>query len=95
LRVVVAYAISTRNIEHLTLRINGEKLQYRRTAVDGNAIYEAEVPSATLTAGPLLNIDLDVEALDTLPAATRKFGIAVRSVELAPIENLALPTAQN
>src|SRR5262249_20232248 len=95
LRVVVAYAISTRNIEHLTLRINGEKLQYRRTAVDGNAIYEAEVPSATLTAGPLLNIHLDVEALDTLPAATRKFGIAVRSVELVPIENLALPTAQN
>jgi hypothetical protein len=40
LRVVVAYAISMRNMEGLTLRINGEKLQYRRTVVDGNVVYE-------------------------------------------------------
>ena len=95
LRVVVAYAISARNIEHLTLRINGEKLRYRRTVADGNVVYEAEVLPTMLTAGPLLNIDFDVDALDTLPGAARQFGVAVRRVELIPIRNLALPTDQN
>ena len=95
LRVVVAYAMSARNIEHLTLRINGEKLQYRRMVADGNVVYEAEVPPTMLTDGPLLNIDFDVDALDTLPGAARQFGVAVRRVELLPIRNLALPTDQN
>jgi hypothetical protein len=95
LRVVVAYAISMRNIEHLTLRINGEKLHYRRSVADGNVVYEADVPPTSLTAGSLLNIDFDVDALDTLPGAARQFGVAVRRVELLPTENLTLPTDQN
>jgi hypothetical protein len=96
LRVVVAYAISTQNIERLTLRINGEKLQYRRTMTDNNNfVYEAEVPPTTLIAGPLLNIDFDVDALDTLPGAARQFGVAIRRVEIIPIGNSALPTDQN
>jgi hypothetical protein len=95
LRVVVAYAISMRNIEGLTLRINGEKLRYRRTMRDGNVVYETDALPTTLTAGPLLNIDFDVDALDTLPGVVRQFGVAVRRVELIPIRNLALPTEQN
>jgi hypothetical protein len=88
LRVVVAYAISTRNIENLTLRVNGEKLPYRRTMTDGNVVYETDALPTTLTAGPLLNIDFDVDALDSLPGAARQFGVAVRRVELIPIRNL-------
>ena len=88
LRVVVAYAISMRNIEGLTLRVNGEKLPYRRTITDGNVVYETDALPTTLTAGPLLNIDFDVDALDSLPGAARQFGVAVRRVELIPIKNL-------
>jgi len=95
LRVVVGYAISTRNIERLTLRVNGEKLHYRRTVAEGNIVYEAEVAPTTLNAGPLLNIDFDVDSLDTLPGAdARQFGVMVRRVELLPTVNLALPTDQ-
>jgi hypothetical protein len=88
LRVVVAYALSMRNIENLTLRVNGEKLPYRRTMRDGNVVYETDALPTTLTAGPLLNIDFDVDALDSLPGAVRQFGVAVRRVELMPIRNL-------
>jgi hypothetical protein len=91
LRVVVAYALSVRNIEGLTLRINGEKLPYRRTMTDSNVVYETDALPTTLTAGPVLNIDFDVDALDTLPGTARQFGVAVRRVELIPIRNLALP----
>jgi hypothetical protein len=91
----VGYAISTRNIERLTLRVNGEKLHYRRTVAEGNIVYEAEVAPTTLNAGPLLNIDFDVDSLDTLPGAdARQFGVMVRRVELLPTVNLALPTDQ-
>jgi hypothetical protein len=95
LRVVVGYAISERNIEHLTLRINGQRLQYRRVVADGNVVYETEPLPTALTAGPLLNLDFDVDALDTLPGAARQFGVAVRRVELIPVRSLALPAHQN
>ena len=77
-----------RNIEGLTLRVNGEKLPYRRTMTDGNIVYETGALPTTLTAGPLLNIDFGVDALDTLPGVVRQFGVAVRRVELIPIRNL-------
>lgn len=87
LRVVVAYAPSMRNIDGLKLRVNGRKLDYRRTRTDGNFIYQAEFDPSTLSTGPLLNVDLQVDALDTLPGATRNFGIAVRRVEVLPVKD--------
>jgi len=87
LRVVGAYAPSMRNIEGLKLRVNGRKLDYRRAPTDGNFIYQAEFDPSTLSTGPLLNVDLQVDALDTLPGATRNFGIAVRRVEVLPVKD--------
>jgi hypothetical protein len=90
LRVVVAYVISTRNIEGLILRANGKTLQYQRTIADGNVIYEAELSPTVLAAEPLLNIDIDVDGLDTLPGAGRQFGVAIRRVEIVPANNSLL-----
>jgi hypothetical protein len=87
LKVVAAYALSMRNIEHLTLLANGRQLDYRRTFSDGNIVYEAELDQQTLSARPLLDIDLGVDFLDAPAGVARRLGIAIRSVEIVPIED--------
>ena len=87
LRVVAAYAVSMRNVERLTLRANGQKLGYRRSFSDGDIVYEAELDPQILTARPLLDIDLGVDALDTPAGGARRLEIAIRRVEIAPIEH--------
>ena len=87
LRVVAAYAVSMRNVERLALRANGQKLGYRRSFSDGDIVYEAELDPQVLTARPLLDIDLGVDALDTPAGGARRLGIAIRRVEIAPIED--------
>jgi hypothetical protein len=86
LRVVVAYAISMRNIERLNVMVNGRNLSYHRTFADGNVVYEAEFDRRIVT-GPLFEIDLAVDALQTPPGGTRSLGIAVRRVEVLPIKD--------
>jgi hypothetical protein len=85
LRVIVAYAVSARNIEGLTLYVNGQRLQYHRKFADGNSVYEAQLPSAALSARPVLDVDLVVGSLDILPGVARQFGVAVRRVEIVPM----------
>jgi hypothetical protein len=85
LRIIVAYAVSTRNIEDLGLYVDGQRLQYHRTFADGNFVYEAELPSDALSARPVLDTDLVVGSLDILPGAARRFGVAVRRVEIVPV----------
>jgi hypothetical protein len=87
LRVVVAYAISMRNIDKLKLRVNGHTLPYRRMFADGNVIYDADLSADQMSERPLLNLDFVVESLDILPGAARQFGIAVRRVEIRPVQN--------
>src|SRR5262245_36510098 len=86
LRVVAASALSPRNIDNLDLDANGHKLQYRRIIVDGEVVYEAELPAEVVGQKPLLDIDLAVSALDSIPNATRQFGIAIRQVEIQPAD---------
>ena len=86
LRVVAASALSTRNIDDLELDANGHKLQYRRMIADGNVVYEAELPAQIVGQKPLLDIDLAVSALDSVPNATRQFGIAIRRIEIQPAD---------
>ena len=85
LRVVAAYAVSQRNIEDLTLRVNGQRLGYRRTLSDGNVIFEAELDPQLIAASPLLKLEIGVDQLDTPPGATRQLGIGIRRVEIVPI----------
>ena len=75
-----------RNIEHLSVMVNGRNLSYHRTLVDGNVVYEAEFDRRIVT-GPLFEIDLAVDALQTPPGGTRSLGIAVRRVEVLPIKD--------
>jgi hypothetical protein len=86
LRVFAASALSTRNIDNLELDANGHKLQYRRMIADGEFVYEAELPAEIVGQKPLLDIDLAVSALDSIPNATRQFGIAIRQVEIQPAD---------
>jgi len=86
LRVTVAYALSTRNIEELALFVNGQKLRYDRRSVDGNFVYEAQVPQDALSARRVLDVELVVNSLDIIPGAERQFGVAVRRVEIAPLD---------
>jgi hypothetical protein len=85
LRVIVAYAVSRRNIEDLALYVDGQKLRYHRTFSDGDFVYEAELPSAALSARPVLDIELVVGSLDILPGAAHRFGVAVRRMEIVPV----------
>ena len=87
LRIVAAYVLSPQNIEGLKLRINGRELNYRRSTSDGNYILQAEVDERTIGSDPLLNIELQVPHLDTLPDDRRAFGVAVRRVEISEIQD--------
>jgi hypothetical protein len=88
LRVVVGFALSTRNIEGLKLRLNGRDLNSRRTLMsDSNYVYEAEIDPGTASSGLLFNLELAVPELDHLKGATREFGIAVRQVQILPIQD--------
>ena len=82
LRVVVARALSQGNIDNLVLFANGQKLQYRRTLVEGDVVYEAELPAEIVAQKSLIEIDLAVTALDRIP--NRQVGIAIRRVEVHP-----------
>lgn len=83
LRVVVAYAVSIANIEGLVLRGNGFKLPYRRRFIDGNQVYEAALSRQIFSKSPILRLDLSVGALDKVEGAgNRRFGVAVRRVEI-------------
>jgi hypothetical protein len=86
LRIVAAYAVSQRNVEDLKLMVNGQPLVYRRGVSDGNIVYEAELDAQLVSALPLLKIELGVNQLDTVPGATRQLGIAVRQIEISPLE---------
>jgi hypothetical protein len=84
LRVVVARALSQRNIDNLALFANGQKLQHRRTLVEGDVVYEAELPAEIVAQKSVIEIDLAVTALDRIPNEIRQVGIAIRSVEIHP-----------
>lgn len=84
LRVVAVGALSTRNIERVRLTANGRNLDYRRSTMDGDIMYEAQIDLRILTARPLLDIEIGVDALDSVPGAARKVGIAIRRVEIVP-----------
>src|SRR5262249_40439320 len=88
LSVVVAYALSPRNIEGLRLRVNGQELNYRRSRSEGNYVLQAEFDEREAGSEPLpLNIELRVPQLDTLPDAAREFGVAVRRVEISEVKD--------
>ena len=82
LRVVAA--VSDRKVEGLQLSVNGRPLPYRRTARDGNIVYEAELDSQALSAPPLPELQIRVNQLDKVPGPSRQFGIAVRRIEVLP-----------
>ena len=85
LRVVVAYAVSMTNIEGLVLRANGQTSRHRRQVVDGNQVYEAELPQQVFSKGPILRLDLAVGTLDKVDKSKdRQFGVAVRRIEIRP-----------
>ena len=84
LRVVAAYAVSARNLDQLQLSVDGHPLPYRRTSDGGNIVYEAELDTRALSASPLPKLQIGVDQLDTVPGASREFGIAIRRVELLP-----------
>jgi hypothetical protein len=85
LRVVVAYAVSMTNIEGLVLRANGQTLRHRRQVVDGNQVYEAELPQQVFSKGQILRLDLAVRKLDKVEQSKeRQFGVAVRMIEIRP-----------
>ena len=84
LRVVVGFAIASRNLDDLVLRANGQKLRYRRQTADGSLVYEAELPTGILSAGPTVDLELEVRSLDTVPGDSRRFGVAVRRIEILP-----------
>ena len=83
LRVVVGFATS-HNLDGLVLRANGQKLRYRRQTADGSLVYEAELPTGILSAGPTVDLELEVRRLDTVPGDSRRFGVAVRRIEILP-----------
>ena len=84
LRVVVGFAVASHNLEDLVLRANGQKLRYRRQTADGSLVYEAELPTGILSAGPTVDLELEVRRLDTVPGDSRRFGVAVRRIEILP-----------
>jgi len=84
LRVVVGFAIASHNLDDLVLRANGQKLRYRRQIADGSLVYEAELPTGILSAGPTIDLELEVRRLDTVPGDSRRFGVAVRRIEILP-----------
>jgi hypothetical protein len=86
LRVVAAYAVSKHNSESVNLKVNGQPIAYRRASSDGNIVYEAELDPRIVSASPLLKLEIGVDELDTVPGATRRFGIAVRRVEVLPAD---------
>jgi hypothetical protein len=83
LRVVVGFATS-RNLDGLVLRANGQRLRYRRQTTDEGLVYEAELPTGILSAGPTVDIELAVRALDIAPGDNRRLGVAVRRIEILP-----------
>jgi hypothetical protein len=89
LRVVVANAASTRDIADLSLRVNGQKVPYRRRSEDGNVIYDVDLSAKQISSSPILNIDFVVGGLDFLGGTTRKFGVAVRRVEIRTVNELS------
>jgi hypothetical protein len=73
------------NIEGLVLRANGQTLRHRRQVVDGNQVYEAELPQQVFSKGPILRLDLAVGTLDKVDKSKdRQFGVAVRRIEIRP-----------
>jgi hypothetical protein len=87
LSVVVAYAVSAQNIEGLRLSVNGQELDYRRSTSNGNYVLEAEFDDRAAGAEPLLNVELRVPQLDSLPDAKREFGVAVRRVAISAVRD--------
>ena len=87
LRVVVAHAASTRDIADLSLRVNGQKVPYRRRSEDGNVIYDVELSAKQISSSPILNIDFVVGGIGFLPGTAR--GVAVRGVEIRPVNELS------
>src|SRR5262249_41255255 len=83
LRVTIAYALSARNLEELTIRANGQQLRYGRHSENNNEIYEAEIPAGVLSLRPILDLEFAVNALDTVRGEGRNFGVAVRRIELS------------
>jgi hypothetical protein len=84
LRVVVAFSITSHNLDDLAIRVNGQKLQYQRQTTDGSLVYEAELPAGILSAGPTVDLELGVRSLDAVPDDTRRLGVAVRRIEILP-----------
>jgi hypothetical protein len=73
------------NIEGLVLRANGQTLRHRRQVVDGNQVYEAELPQQVFSKGQILRLDLAVGKLDQVEQSKeRQFGVAVRMIETRP-----------
>ena len=84
MRVTAAYAVSMRNIDGLRLTVNGETLPYRRRASDGDIIYEADLGASMMARSPSLRIGFEESELERVPGANRRFGIAIRAVEILP-----------
>lgn len=82
LRIVVAQALSERNLADLSVAVDGRTLSLARRLEDGNHVYEAEMP-ATSPAKPL-QLDLALRELDTLAGAPRAVGVAIRSITIGP-----------
>jgi hypothetical protein len=84
LRVVVAFAIASENLDDLVLKANGQRLRYRRQTTDGSLVYEAELPPGVLSTGPTVDLELAVRMLSTAPGDNRRLGVAVRAIEILP-----------
>ena len=83
---MVAHAASS-EIADLSLRVNGQKVPYRRRSEDGNVIYDVELSTEQISSSPILNIDFVVGGIAFLPGTARR--VAVRGVEIRPVNELA------
>ena len=83
IKIIVGYAITEANLDSLRLQIANENIPLEREFSPAGFIYTGHLPSSQTG---FVTAKLSVKRLDSLPNASRRFAVAVRSIEIAPEE---------
>ena len=82
IRVTLAGASSMRNLEGLTVSLEGRDLPVQRSLGSTETTYEALVPADLALERPILELAIGVDRLHRIPGRDHRFGVAVSAVTI-------------
>jgi hypothetical protein len=84
LKVLIAYAVTERNLAAVRFLVNGREIPIRRAGTADGVLYSGDVPVGVLDRSHANSVVIRVPETDRVGQAPRELGVAVRRIEIEP-----------